>query len=172
MNQSPDLSGELPQNGEDTIKKFPSPFNLRSDSDTFRLVLRALGMHDWGLINPSYASLSLRMIRHCLFLMKVRYPGWEQGFMLAIASFRNLLNYPEELCSYSFRESRFPSLCSKMLDDCSSPCDPSVIVELLNTVSVLVAHLADPITAHDLIPCVDIFLPVLAINRGPQEATI
>jgi hypothetical protein len=59
-----------------------------------------------------------------------------------------------------------------MLDDRSSPCYPSVIVELLDTVSVLIAHLADPLTANDLILCVDIFLQVLTINHRPQEAAI
>jgi hypothetical protein len=85
--------------------------------------------------------------------------------LLAIGTFRNLLNYSEEFWKYSSSESRFPSLCSKVPDDRSSPCEPSVIVELLKTVSVLVAHRADPVRANDPIPCVDIFLQVLAINR-------
>jgi hypothetical protein len=77
--------------------------------------------------------------------------------LLAIGAFRILLNYSEELCRYSFRQSRFLSLCSKMLDDRSSPCDPEVIVKLVKTVSFLVNHLADPLTANDFISCTNIF---------------
>jgi hypothetical protein len=45
-------------------------------------------------------------------------------------------------------------------------------MEMLNTMSVVLAHLADPLTANDLIPSVNIFLPVRIINHGAQEATI